>query len=156
MGLDKNMLGAGGIYRKFTTYPRCTIFNCVKLRGVSYKCCYYCHKKESCHDPCRNDPQKCGKCVIPDEFIQEMKEGNNVGWELGDMNLPDAPDIERIERTGLKPNERLLEGEDEFYCPICGNKKPSDAVYIDRYGNVVGCNRCMQKMDASDYLEMGR
>ena len=154
MGLDKNMLGAGGIYRKFTTYPRCTIFNCVKLRGVSYKCCYYCHKKASCHDPCRNDPQKCGKCVIPDEFIQEMKEGNNVGWEMGDMNLPDAPDIARVERTGLKPNEKIQEDID-CKCEICGGDI-RHTVYLDRYGIVVGCDRCIQKMDITDYFEMKR
>ena len=155
MGLDKNMLGAGGIYRKFTIYPRCTIFNCVKLRGVSYKCCFFCEKKDKCHDPCQNDPQECGKCVIPDEYIAEMKEGNKVVWELGDMNLPDAPDIAYAERTGKKRNEREPEDE-EYLCPICGNRKPCDTVYLDRYGNVVGCNRCIQRIEADEYMEIER
>ena len=153
MGLDKNMLGAGGIYRKFTSYPRCTIFNCVKLRGVSYKCCYYCHKKNSCHDPCRNDPERCGKCVIPEEYIQEMKEAKEMGYELGDMNLPDAPEIQKAEKTGLKPWQQAMD-EINVQCPICGDRKSCDMVYLDRYGIVVGCNRCIQKMDVVDYMEM--
>jgi hypothetical protein len=144
MGLDKNMLGAGGIFRNFTKYPRCKIFNCSRSRAVSYKCCYYCEKKGMCHDPCKNDPQKCGQCYYP-----EIKEGETPMWELWDMNLPDAPIIRNTERFGAEDPSLIDDGDREITCPICG--KLAETFYYDCDGTLFGCDRCVTKKDAEDY-----
>lgn len=67
MAMGKASLCGGSVFRQITDYPRCKIFQCVRLRGVAYRCCYFCPKKENCHDPCLNNPDKCGQCIIPEK-----------------------------------------------------------------------------------------
>lgn len=50
------------------TQHKCEIFHCDK-RGDRY-CCFYCYRKNICHNPCKNNPKKCGQ-----SFIQEAKNG---------------------------------------------------------------------------------
>lgn len=45
--------------------PKCLIFQCVY--GHSYRCCAVCKRKDTCSDPCKNDPARCGKCMLPPE-----------------------------------------------------------------------------------------
>ena len=37
----------------------CEIFHCSK-RGDRY-CCRFCPKRDRCHNPCLNSPDRCGK-----------------------------------------------------------------------------------------------
>ncbi len=67
MGMGKGSLAGGSIYRTFTVYPRCKIFACPRLRGVSYRCCYFCERKNECSDVCLNNPDACRMCIIPDQ-----------------------------------------------------------------------------------------
>ncbi len=65
---------------------------------------------------------------------------------LGDMDLPDAPDIARAERFGLKPGELPFEPEEyEVRCPICGAS--CETVFRDVYGEIAGCNICLRPID---------
>ena len=118
MGLNRNMMGGGSIFRASSLYPQCKIFHCTRSRGVKMECCYYCDKREECGDPCRNNPDACGMCVVPPGWEGETEEGMTM---LGSADLPDAPDIERAERTGLRPGETARD-DDGIECPICGNQ----------------------------------
>ena len=71
-------------------------------------------------------------------------------WELGDMNLPDAPDIRRAERFGLKPGELPFEPEEEINCPVCGAL--CETVYRTQDGEIAGCNVCLEAVDAADWV----
>lgn len=44
---------------------KCTLFHCDHRRG-GY-CCFYCRKKKSCHNPCLNNPAKCGAVFVSGE-----------------------------------------------------------------------------------------
>ena len=142
MGITGNMLGGGSIFRASSPYPQCRIFKCTKAAYMKTLCCAYCEKRETCADPCLNHPEKCGMCVVPPQ-----KEGGKV-WELGDANLPDAPEIARAERTGLAPWEAPFEDEG-VKCPICG--KLCDTIYKDMDGDVFGCENCVREMDAGEW-----
>ena len=63
------------------------------------------------------------------------------------MNIPDCPVIANMERTGY-PN-----GKEPQYpqCPVCGAE--SDTFYADRYGDVMGCDDCVEKRDAWEHME---
>ena len=68
-------------------------------------------------------------------------------WELGDRGLPDDPQIERTERTGLKPGELPFEPEeDAVYCPVCGRE--CETLYRRMDGEIVGCDACVYPVDA--------
>lgn len=58
-------------------------------------------------------------------------------------NLPDAPWIQDAERNGI-PSDAVL-------CPICRNE--CDTIYMDRDGNVFGCDCCICKRDAYEWQE---
>lgn len=142
MGVTGKMLGSGSIFRNFTCFPKCKIFNCTRARYVNNRCCYYCEKKDKCSDPCFNDPKKCSMCFYP-----ETKEGETPMWELGDMALPDAPVIEKTERFGTDDPD---DGEETKECPICG--KDADRFFYDCDGTLFGCNVCVKSIDASEYM----
>ena len=63
------LLGTGSLFRGISAYPKCAIFECKRYHGgtVNNRCCFYCDKKDQCGDPCLNDPERCGKCVMPPE-----------------------------------------------------------------------------------------
>ena len=61
--------------------------------------------------------------------------------------LPDAPWIQDAELNGY-PEAEPVE------CPICGWE--CETIYMDRTGAVCGCERCMEKKDAWDWLEEQR
>ena len=67
MGVSDKTLVGGTINRDCSAYPQCTIFTCIRAHSgvVNSRCCYFCEKKEKCRYPCLNNPDKCGKCVIP-------------------------------------------------------------------------------------------
>ena len=61
------------------------------------------------------------------------------------IDIPDAPWIRDAERNGMPEAE-------DFTCPVCGNKNP-DRYFIDRYGDVIGCEACISTIDAYDYTQ---
>lgn len=137
MGLDKNMLGGGSIYRKSSKYPQCKIFQCPKARGVLNICCAYCARREKCSSPCLNNPDECRMCVIPPDKEKEMT------YALGDDSLPDAPMIREAERNGIPDEEDAI-------CPICGSV--CETIYFDKDNDVFGCDECVHRMDAHEYM----
>ena len=139
------LIGTGSVFRSFTDKPKCTIFSCTRMHYIANFCCKYCERFETCSDPCLNDPKKCGMCFYPDEKEQEKEK---VTYPLGSMDLPDAPDIARAERTGLKPSEVPFD-DDCVECPICGEL--CESIYTDFDGDVCGCNQCLRRMDAYEY-----
>lgn len=146
MGLNKNMMGGGSIFRKSSPYPQCKIFNCPKARYVTNMCCFFCEKKSNCSDPCLNDPTVCKMCVLPT--------GSDKVYDLGSLDLPDAPDIARAERTGLQPGEKVPFEDDTAECPICG--KTCDSLYLDVDGDLFGCDMCVRLVDAGEYQRKKR
>lgn len=68
-----------------------------------------------------------------------------MSYRLGDMDLPDAPDIARAERYGLKPGELPFEPGIEVRCPICGAS--CETVLYDVYGEIAGCGICLRPID---------
>lgn len=138
MGMGKGSLGGGSIYRKFTTYPRCQLFSCPRQRGVSYRCCFYCERKEKCSDHCLNSPSRCGMCIVPkQEDLPPV------------IDIPDDPMIRKMELYGtLHPEQE--EGPDPI-CPICG--KECDFIFTDIDGDCAGCENCLNRVDAYEWKE---
>lgn len=60
------------------------------------------------------------------------------------LNIPDAPDIRRTEATGY-PHE-----DKSPICPVCG--ETCDTIYRGKDGDAVGCNKCVEAVDAWDLL----
>ena len=137
MGIGKGSLNGGSIYRGFTKYPRCRIFSCPKLRGVSYKCCYFCDKRDKCSERCLNTPEKCGMCIIPDKEEAEKM-----------IDLPDHPDIRKMELYGTLHPEEI---EVDPICPIC--QEECETIYLDMDGDAFGCDLCIKKVDACEWKE---
>lgn len=138
MGIGKGSLNGGSIYRGFTKYPRCRIFSCPRLRGVSYKCCFYCEKRDKCSERCLNTPEKCGMCIIPDKEEAEKM-----------IDLPDHPDIRKMELYGtLHPEEEELPAP---ICPICG--KEAEEYFFDCDYEIFGCDKCVTSKDAWEYTQ---
>lgn len=54
--------------------------------------------------------------------------------------------IARIERTGYLHEPRTVTPR----CPICGAE--ADTIYLDKYGDVAGCELCIKCVDAYDFL----
>lgn len=55
-------------------------------------------------------------------------------------DLPDAPWIREAETNGLLPFEP------EPFCPCCGRE--AETYYLDKYGGIIGCDRCVMAVDA--------
>lgn len=142
--MSGKLTGAGSIYRSFTTFPKCKIFTCPKSAHITAKCCYFCEKKEKCTDPCMNDPAKCGQCVKPEGW-EESKE---VSYPMGCPDLPDHPDIRKMELYGTIHPER--EECPDPICPVC--QEECETIYLDANGDCCGCNLCVKKIDALDYM----
>lgn len=53
------------------------------------------------------------------------------------MNIPEPP----LEQNLDLPPE----------CPVCGEEAAE--IYMDKWGNVVGCNQCVERIDAWEWLE---
>ena len=144
--MGRKLLGTGSVFRNFTDKPKCKIFSCTRMSYYSNFCCRYCDRLSTCSDPCLNDPGKCGMCFYPNE--NEKKEKKQVSYPLGSNDLPDAPDIARAERTGMRPGEVPFDDE-ETICPICG--KVAETFYFDCDGTVFGCDQCVSKKPAEEY-----
>lgn len=54
------------------------------------------------------------------------------------FDIPDHPVIQNLLRTGYPDGKELIEP----HCPICG--EDSEFFYINRNGDVVGCERCLK------------
>ena len=61
--------------------------------------------------------------------------------------IPDAPWIQEAELYG--PPE-----PDAVCCPVCGEE--CNEIYTDMTGTAVGCEHCMQSMDALQWAEWER
>ena len=57
-------------------------------------------------------------------------------YEVPDMSIPDP-------------------GEADFYkCPVCGEEiKESDYIYVDKAGEIIGCEHCLFEMQAYEVLK---
>lgn len=60
------------------------------------------------------------------------------------MSLPDAPWIRDAMLNG--PPE-----PDPVYCPVCDTE--CSEIYFDKGGNVVGCDYCISRQDAGEWME---
>ena len=60
------------------------------------------------------------------------------------MQIPDAPWIREAEMYGPP-------SPDPVYCPECGEE--CETIYRDRYGNIFGCDKCIETQDAGDWQE---
>lgn len=60
------------------------------------------------------------------------------------METPDHPIVQNLERTGYP------DGKEPVFpiCPVCGEE--CDTMYKDRYGAYVGCDACMETVNAWD------
>ena len=60
----------------------------------------------------------------------------------------DHPVIRNLERTGTP------DGKPERYpiCPICGSEDAA-IIYRDRTGDIVGCDCCMEELNAWEWME---
>ena len=63
------------------------------------------------------------------------------------MEIPDHPIIRNCERYGYPDGE---EEEEEIICPIC--LKESEEFYEDKDGEIVGCDRCIKRYDAWEWM----
>lgn len=57
---------------------------------------------------------------------------------MGRYNIPERP---------LEPPDYA----DNPQCPVCGSE--TDTIFIDKYGDVVGCEECITRRDAFDWQE---
>lgn len=62
-------------------------------------------------------------------------------------NCPDHPVIANMERTGYPDGEAPQNPR----CPVCGDE--CEAVYLDRAGDVAGCDCCLSPWDAGEREE---
>lgn len=65
---------------------------------------------------------------------------------MRDCELPDHPDIERCERTGLAPGQK----DERIYCPVCGEELSIfDKMYIKRKNaEIIGCRYCVMAAES--------
>lgn len=61
--------------------------------------------------------------------------------------IPDDPIISYLERSGF-PDDSIP------ICPICGSE--CEIIYRDRYTDIIGCNECVESLDASEVEECFR
>ena len=65
--------------------------------------------------------------------------------------LGEHPEIEWAMRTGY-PSWQQPDGT--LYCPACERElEPEETVYVDRYGDVIGCEYRLSARSAEDDLE---
>ena len=57
------------------------------------------------------------------------------------LDIPDHPDIQRMERDGA-----LFPELPDPTCPICG--KECETIYQDETGDVIGCDCCVKTLNA--------
>ena len=57
----------------------------------------------------------------------------------------DAPDIRMTEETGY-PSGRYFKWP---RCPVCGDE--AETIYKDRWGDVVGCDNCIETLNAWEW-----
>lgn len=62
--------------------------------------------------------------------------------------MSDDPIVSSMERTGYPPWSQPVEIE----CPVCGSTTMDD-MFVDMFGNVVGCTDCVRREDPVDYCE---
>ena len=60
------------------------------------------------------------------------------------MKISDHPDIRERERNGVP-------AADVCVCPICGEE--CETIYKDKWGNVLGCEECVEVCDAWEVLD---
>lgn len=58
--------------------------------------------------------------------------------------LPDAPWIRDAELNGLPEDP-------EVECPVCGSKT-CDQIFLDKFGEAVGCEYCLKALTVWDWL----
>lgn len=63
-------------------------------------------------------------------------------------NIPDHPVVDHLLKWGT-PDDSYDDYEQEP-CPACGETEYYD-LFLDRYGDVIGCNHCIRRVDANDY-----
>jgi len=56
----------------------------------------------------------------------------------------DDPIIRLLERNGIP-------GTEDVYCPICGES--AEKFFKDRWGNIVGCDNCIEVIDALEVMD---
>ena len=61
--------------------------------------------------------------------------------------VADAPWIREAENDGMPDNGEAPE------CPIYGHR--CRTIYMDSYGDPIGCNECITAVDADDWYENG-
>lgn len=61
--------------------------------------------------------------------------------------IPEHPTITNMERTGFP------DGKEPDYpiCPVCFEE--CEDIYMDKYGDVFGCDQCVQRKDAWYLME---
>lgn len=119
--------------------PQCMIFTCE--RKSDDPCCFYCVKKVECGEAaCKNNPERCGKCMMPAEKKEEGKTVNRY-------DIPDHPVIRHAERFG---GSASYNASDDPICPECNQK--CLICYVDRFGQVIGCDHCISSRNAAAYL----
>ena len=62
------------------------------------------------------------------------------------IDINDAPWIREAETYGPDSAEEI-----EYSCPVCGADEPED-FYFGRDGEVCGCDRCVRRRDAYEYM----
>jgi hypothetical protein len=62
------------------------------------------------------------------------------------MTIPDAPWVREAEMYGIDGG-----GNRYVCCPVC-EEECSD-IWLDGDGNACGCNRCMRKKDAVEWMQ---
>ena len=60
-------------------------------------------------------------------------------------DIPDHPVVQNCERTGYPDSKGAIWP----HCPVCGEE--CEALYKDRFGAIVGCDVCIEELDAWDF-----
>lgn len=58
--------------------------------------------------------------------------------------MKDDPIIRDLERNGVPYRKTPV-------CPVCGEE--CEKIYKDVWGNILGCDNCVEEMDAEEALE---
>lgn len=59
--------------------------------------------------------------------------------------MRDAPDIRRAEETGYPTDPKWPR------CQVCGEE--CEKIYKDAWGNILGCENCVEELDAWEVLD---
>lgn len=60
-------------------------------------------------------------------------------------DIPDHPIVQNCERTGYPDSKGAIWP----HCPVCGEE--CETLYKDRFGAIVGCDVCIEELDAWDF-----